>query len=65
MDVTEICILPDGRLTLENAAKYIGIKPITLRVLIQKKKSPTYIKPGRIYFYKEDIDDWLKSFKIN
>ena len=59
--LTDINILPDGRMTLTEAAKYIGIKPTTLRILKHKNKGPKFIKPGRIYFYKDDIDEWLKN----
>lgn len=59
IETTSIKMLPDGRMTLSEAAKYIGIEPPTLRALKNKGKGPAYIKIGKVYYFKDDIDSWL------
>jgi hypothetical protein len=57
----EFKIFPDGRLDSINAAKYLGISPKTLAMMRCKGKSPEFIKRGRIFYFKEDLDFWLMS----
>jgi hypothetical protein len=57
----EFEIFPDGRLNSLNAAKYLGISPKTLAMLRCRGESPEYIKRGRIFYFKEDLDSWLIS----
>lgn len=52
-----------GGLTTEQAADYLGIKPITLRTWrCNKRYTIPFIKVGgRIRYRKEDLDAWLAS----
>ena len=58
---SEIFIFPDGRLDTRNASKYLGISKKTLSQWRSDggSKSPPYIKKGRVFYYKEDLDSWL------
>lgn len=55
----EILILPDGRMDRRNAAKYLGNAPKTLAQYASKGIGPRFIKRGRVWYFKEDLDAWI------
>jgi len=57
-------ILQDGRMDTANAARYIGRKLKTLAQWRVTGQGPEYVKCGRIYYFKDDIDAWLSSKRI-
>lgn len=62
MDSTvSVTILPDGRLDSKNAADYLGRKPKTLAQWRSNGNGPMFIKRGRVYYYKNDLDEWLNT----
>ena len=54
-------IFPDGRLDGKNASRYVGLSEKTLATLRVKGKGPRFIKRGRIFYFKEDLDTWLNA----
>lgn len=52
-------ILPDGRLDTRNAALYLGCSPKTLAHMRCSGKGPAFLKPGRVYYFRADLDQWL------
>jgi hypothetical protein len=54
-----ITILPDGRLDTWNAALYLGLSRRTLATWRYEKKGPAWIKRGRVFYRKVDLDRWL------
>lgn len=54
-----IPIYPDGRMTAENASAYLGLSEKTLATMRSKGTGPRYIKIGRVFYYEEDLKDWL------
>jgi hypothetical protein len=56
-----ISIFPDGRLDAKNAANYLGLKEKTLAIMRGHGTGPRFIKRGRIFYYKEDLDAWLNG----
>ena len=56
-----ISMFPDGRLDVKNAACYVGLSPKTLAMMRGKGKGSKFIKRGRIFYYKEDLDRWLNE----
>ena len=52
---------PDGRLTAANAALYIGLSVKTLAMMRCSGEGPKFVKIGRIFYYREDLDQWLSS----
>ena len=56
-----IHIFPDGRMDGRNAASYLGVKEKTLAMWRAEGTGPRFIKRGRIFYYKEDIDIWLNE----
>lgn len=44
-----------------NAAAYIGCRIHTLAQWRHERKGPPYVKCGRIYYYKDEVDKWFNS----
>ncbi len=60
-DSLKIVLLPDGRMDTKNAALYLGLSEKTLAMMRCQGNGPAYIKPGRVFYYKEDLDRWLNK----
>ncbi len=58
-DEIKIKIFPDGRLDVPNAASYLGLKEKTLAMMRCQGNGPEFIKRGKIFYYKDDLDTWL------
>lgn len=56
-----ITMFPDGRLDAKNAALYLGFKDKTLAIMRGNGSGPKFIKKGRVFYYKEDLDNWLNQ----
>lgn len=54
-----IQVFPDGRLDAKNAALYLGYKEKTLAMKRSNGTGPRFIKRGRIFYFKEDLDTWI------
>ncbi len=55
----EVEVFPDGTMTRENAARYLGISRHTLATWAHLKTGPRYMKLRRkSYYRKSDLDDW-------
>jgi Helix-turn-helix domain len=59
IDVVRVVEFPDGRLDSRNASAYVGLSEKTLAMMRCKGKGPKFIKRGRVFYYREDLDDWL------
>lgn len=57
----EVTMYPDGRLDTTNAALYLGLKEKTLAMMRGYGTGPKFIKRGRIFYFKEDLDAWLNQ----
>ena len=55
----EINMFPDGRLDSKNAAIYLGFSEKTLAMMRCQGTGPEYIKRGRIFYFREDLDAWI------
>jgi hypothetical protein len=55
----EALTLPDGRMDTTTAAAYLGVTRATLNFWRWEGSGPRFIKPGRVYYYKKDLDEWL------
>lgn len=58
-------ILPDGRLDTANAAKYVQMSKKTLATRRNRGTGPTFTKPGRVYYFKSDLDEFLARRKTS
>ena len=57
-----IDIYPDGRMDGRMSGLYLGVKEKTLAMLWRASGTgPRFIKRGRIFYYKEDLDAWLNE----
>ena len=52
---------PDGRLDTANAAIYLGLKPKTLAMKRMIGTGPKFIKRGRVFYFRDDLDEWLNA----
>ena len=56
--------LNDNWISIDEAAEYLGIKPVTLRTWIKKKDSIPAHKIGKQWKFKcSELDQWVKSGK--
>lgn len=61
IEAVAIVIFPDGRMDVKNAARYLGLKEKTLAMFRSNGAGPKFIKRGRIFYFKEDLDAWLNA----
>ena len=59
IEIENIKALPDGRMNAINAARYLGLAEKTLAMMRSAGTGPEYIKRGRVFYFKEDLDRWL------
>ena len=57
IETPRVRILPDGRMTREDAARYLGLKPKTLAMWEMEGKGPASVKVGGRRFYFRDVLD--------
>lgn len=61
----EIIVLPDGRMTMKDACKYIGCSRSFLVKAVNLGTGPTMQKVlNKIFFNKLDIDRWIEQQKV-
>ena len=54
--------LEDSYISLEKAAEYLNIKPVTLRKWIKQKQDLPAHQLGRLWKFKiSELDDWVHS----
>jgi hypothetical protein len=56
-----IKILTDGRMDAKNAAAYLGLSIKTLAMQRWRGNGPAFVKRGRVFYYREDLDQWLRA----
>lgn len=61
----EVIMFPDGRLDVKNAATYIGLSEKTLAMMRCEGSGPKFIKLGRIFYFREDLDAWIRSGRVS
>lgn len=56
--------MDDNYISLEEAAEYLNIKPVTLRKWIKQKTDLPVHQIGRLWkFKRSELDAWVKSGK--
>ena len=55
---------PDGRMSTSGAAQYLGFAAKTLSKMRTEGTGPTYVKRGRVFYFKDDLDVWLQAGRI-
>ena len=57
----DVTLLPDGRMDAKNTAKYVGLSSKTLAMMRCEGSGPKYLKRGRVFYFKADVDEWLQG----
>ena len=63
MDITD-GTLQDGRMNVHGAARYVGLSRKTLAKKRCDGTGPKFVKVGRIFYYRDDLDAWLRSRRV-
>ena len=59
-----VVVLPDGRMDPQNAANYTGFSVKTLAMKRCNGTGPKFVKLGRIFYFREDLDTWLRRGRV-
>ena len=62
--IEQVCVrvLPDGRLTRKDAAKYLGRSEKTLAMWEMEGKGPPSLKVGgRRFYFKDQLDAFIRG----
>ena len=55
-------VLPDGRMTRQDAATYLGLKPKTLAMWAMEGRGPKSVRVGgRCFYFKADLDTFIEA----
>jgi hypothetical protein len=57
----EIIMYPDGRMDTRNSSAYVGLSEKTMAMMRCNGTGPKFVKRGRIFYFKEDLDTWLNT----
>jgi hypothetical protein len=57
----EVTMYPDGRVDTRNASVYVGLSAKTLAMMRCNGTGPKFVKRGRIFYFREDLDSWLNA----
>jgi len=61
VETVSVKMYPDGRMDTRNAASYLGLEEKTLAMKRSDGTGPSFIKRGRIFYFKEDLDAWINE----
>ena len=62
IEQVRIRVLPDGRMTRDDAARYLGHAPKTLAMWALQGKGPRFVKVGgRVFYYRPDLDQFISG----
>jgi hypothetical protein len=56
-----ITLYPDGRMDTRNASIYMGLSEKTLAMMRCNGTGPKFIKRGRVFYFRDDVDAWLNA----
>ena len=57
----DVVMYPDGRLDTRNASAYVGLSEKTMAMMRCNGTGPKFVKRGRIFYFREDLDSWLNA----
>lgn len=57
----DVVMLPDGRMNTRNAAIYCGLSEKTLAMKRCDGTGPKFVKLGRVFYFRDDLDEWLRG----
>ena len=59
-----VTVYPDGRMDTRNASSYTGFAEKTLAMMRCNGTGPKFVKLGRIFYFREDLDTWLQRGRV-
>lgn len=65
IDTFNVVLLPDGRMDVKNAATYCGLSVKTLAMKRCDGTGPKFVKLGRVFYFRDDLDQWLTSGRVS
>ena len=66
LEHVHVRILPDGRMTRKDAARYLGNKPKTLAMWELNGTGPRSVKVGgRRFYFKDVLDAYIRGEKAS
>jgi hypothetical protein len=61
-DPVRVRIFPDGRMSRDDAARYLGLSTKTLANLQTQGKGPKPVKVlGRVFYFRDDLDTFIRG----
>ncbi|MDR3415268.1 MAG: helix-turn-helix domain-containing protein [Nevskia sp.] len=57
----EVRMFPDGRMTAKSASAYVGLSEKTLAMMRCSGVGPAFVKRGKVFYFKADLDAWLNQ----
>lgn len=64
IQTAQVLVLPDGRMDPKNASAYCGLSVKTLAMKRCQGNGPKFVKLGRIFYFREDLDAWLQRGRV-
>jgi hypothetical protein len=64
IQAAHVVLLPDGRMDAKNAAVYCGLSVKTLAMKRCDGTGPYFVKLGRVFYFREDLDSWLRGGRV-
>jgi hypothetical protein len=61
LKILDVIVLPDSRMDRRNAALYLGLSVKTLAMHASRGTGPKFVKIGRVFYFKDDLDTWISS----
>lgn len=65
VDTSNVQTYPDGRMNTASISKYMGYALKTLAMMRSKGTGPKFVKRGKIFYFREDVDVWMISAKVS
>ena len=61
-ETIRVRVLPDGRMTRQDTARYLGLAEKTLAMWSMEKKGPRVVRVGgRCFYFKADCDAFIRG----
>ena len=64
VQTVDVVVLPDGRMDPKNASSYCGLSVKTLAMKRCDGTGPKFVKLGRGFYFREDLDAWLHRCRV-
>ncbi len=62
VEQVRVRVLPDGRMTRDDAARYVGLASKTLSNLELRGEAPRSVKlRGRVFYFRADLDAFIRG----